>query len=331
MNHAMIQKSHRVTIIIPHYNQKECLQRLLPSVDSQTYGDFETIIIDDRTPDQDTVAFIRDFIKDKPNMQLVQNPENLRFIKTCNKGITLAKGDYVCFLNSDTEIKSSFVERNVAILDGDPSIGGLSCVVIDQYGNNWFSGGRYKRGSPHNFTDDFVGVRSADYVAGTAAFYRSEVFSRIGPFDASLVMYHEDVEFGLRMRRHTNYRLCVFSDKLVTHYLVPSIPRSELCYHLNRNRLAICREYALAHVPEVMIRIFVREVAARLILAPFALVALKSSLSSRWVRFAAASFRGMASAVVAKAHSGGACDAGSASLSEEPDAECPPEHNKKRA
>jgi GT2 family glycosyltransferase len=289
----MTQEGPKVTIIIPHYNQKECLQRLLPSVTDQTFKDFEVIIIDDRTPDEATVSFMQEFIKDKPNMYLVRNTENMRFIKTCNKGIKLAKGEYVCLLNSDTEIKRTFVEKNVTIMDADPTIGGLSCVVIDQRGRNWFSGGRYRHGSHHNLTDDFEGIRLADYVAGTAAFYRREVFDKIGLFNANLIMYYEDVEFGLRMRQQTAYRLAVFSDKLVMHFLVPSIPRSELCYHLNRNRILLCKEYASKYLPEVMARIFAREVAARLVLAPLALLALRPSLSSRWIRFASASMRGM--------------------------------------
>jgi len=289
----MTEKAPKVTIIIPHYNQKGCLERLLPSVDTQTFKDFEVIIIDDRTPDEATVSFIKDFIKDRPTMYLVQNSENMRFIKTCNKGIKLAKGDYICLLNSDTEVKSTFVEDNVRIMDSDTTIGGLSCVVVDQHGRNWFSGGRYRHGSHLNLTDDFEGVRPVDFVAGTAAFYRREVFHKIGLFNANLIMYYEDVEFGLRMRRKTDYRLCVFGEKLVSHFLVLSIPRSEMCYHLNRNRILLCREYASKYLPEVMVRIFVREVAARLVLAPLALLALKPSLSSRWLRFASASMRGM--------------------------------------
>jgi GT2 family glycosyltransferase len=239
----MTEKAPKVTIIIPHYNQKECLQRLLPSVDGQTFKDFEVIIIDDRTPDEATVLFIQDFVKDRPYMHLVQNAENMRFIKTCNKGIRLAKGEYICLLNSDTDIESTFVERNVEIMDSDPAIGALSCVVVDQRGKNWFSGGRYRHGGSVNLTDDFQGLHQCDFVAGTASFYRRDIFEKIGLFDEIYTMYHEDVEFGLRIAAQTDYRVCMFSDKLVTHYLVPSIPRSESYYYQSRNLFLILRQY----------------------------------------------------------------------------------------
>lgn len=296
----MTEQNPRVSIIIPHYNGKECLRRLLPSVDDQTCRDFEVIIVDDCTPDETTVPYILDFIQDKPNMRLVRNTENMRFIKTCNKGISMAKGEYICLLNQDTEITDDFVEKNVMIMDSDPAVGALSCVLVDQQGKNWWSGARYRHGSPLNLTDDFEGVRLADYVAGTAVFYRREVFDKIGLFDADLIMYYEDVEFGLRMRLKTNYKLCVFPEKLVTHFLVPSIPRSELCYHLNRNRVLLCRKYASGYLPEVMVRILVCEVAVRLVLAPLALLVLKPSLSSRWMRFAFASLRGCVDGLTAR-------------------------------
>lgn len=289
----MTEKAPKVTIIIPHYNQKACLQRLIPTVENQTFKDFEVIIVDDCTPDQATVSFIRDFIQDRPNMHLVENSENMRFIKTCNKGIKLAKGEYICLLNQDTEIKNTFVEKNVMVMDSDASIGALTCVIVDQHGRDWFSGGRYRHGVPLNLTDDFEGVRPTDYVAGTAAFYRSDVFRKAGLFDASLVMYHEDVEFGLRMTRKTDYKLCAFPDRLVTHFLVPSMPRSDLCYYLNRNLVLLSKKYACKYLPIVLLRIIVREVAVRLVLAPLALLALKPSLSSRWMRFAFASIKGM--------------------------------------
>ena len=246
----------KVSIIIPHYNQKECLKILLPSVANQTFHDYEVIIIDDCTPDKSAVEYIKGFIKEHPNMRLVENVENMRFIKTVNKGIRLSKGEYVCLLNCDTEIKSNFVARNIEILDSDASIGGLSCIIVDRYGKNWWSGGSFRGGFPTNLTDDFEGIRSVDFVAGTAAFYGKEVFNKIGLFDESYRMYHEDVEFGLRIRAKTDYKTCAFSDKLVMHYTVPSIPTTELEYLLARNQILVVLTYFPQILPRVILKYF---------------------------------------------------------------------------
>lgn len=256
----------KVSIIIPHYNQKECLKRLLPSVANQTFNDYEVIIIDDATPDRSVGEYIETFIKDHKNMRLVENTENMRFIKTCNKGITLTKGEYICLLNADTEVKSNFVERNVEILDADGSIGVLSCIIVDQDGNNWFTGGSFKGGFPANLTDDFQGIRPVDFVAGTAPFYRKEVFDRIGLFDENYRMFHEDIEFGLRLRAKTDYRACMFPEKLVVHYLEPSMPKMEVNYLLCRNHILILKKYYPGYLRKVLLR-YTLEITGVLIMA----------------------------------------------------------------
>lgn len=301
----MSDKKIKVSIIIPHYNQKDCLQKLFPTIVDQTYKDFEVILIDDCTPDKATITFVLDFIKDKPNMHLMYNEVNMRFVKTVNRGITLAKGEYICLLNSDTEVKNNFVQRNVEILNSDPDIGGVTCTIVDQHGKNWFSGGRYRHGLPSNLKDDFQGIRSADFIAGTAAFYRKVIFDRIGLFDENFIMYHEDVEFGLRVKHCTDYRLCTFSDKLVAHILVPSIPGSELWYYDSRNLMFIARKYTPINIPTVIVNIMFFKVCMYLILATVGVLFGKFSLSKRWVSFAFASFRGAVEGITAKqtAHS----------------------------
>ena len=243
----------KVSIIIPHYNQKECLKRLLPSIANQTFDNYEVIIIDDATPDRSVLEYINTFIEDHGNMRLVENGENLGFVKTCNEGIRLADGEYICLLNQDTEVKSNFVERNVEILDADSSIGILSCIIVDQDGDNWFTGGSFKGGLPVNLKDDFQGIRSVDFVAGTAPFYRRDVFDRIGLFDEDYRMYHEDVEFGLRLRAETDYKACMFPEKLVVHYLAPSIPKTEVYYFLHRNYILLARRYSPKHIPIILL------------------------------------------------------------------------------
>ncbi len=246
----------KASIIIPHYNQVKFLKTVLPSIANQTFQDYEVIIIDDCTPDPSAVEFIKRFIKDYKNMRLVENTENLRFIKTVNKGIRLSDGKYICLLNCDTEVKSNFVERNVDILDSDPSICGLSCIIVDRCGKNWWTGGAFKKGSPVNLTDDFEGIRPVDFVAGTAAFYRKEIFRKIGLFDESYRMYHEDVEFGLRINAQTNYQLCAFSEKLVVHYQVNSIPGPEVLYLLSRNHIFMVRKYLPRSLPLAILKYF---------------------------------------------------------------------------
>jgi GT2 family glycosyltransferase len=248
----------KVSIIIPHYNQVEYLKRLLPSVANQSFQDYEVIIIDDFSPDRSALGQIKELIKGYPRMRLVENAENMRFVKTCNKGIKLAKADYICLLNQDTEVKSNFVQRNVEIMGADPSIGGLSCIIVDKDAKNWFTGGKFNKGRPVNLVDDFEGVRTVDFVAGTACFYRKEVFDKIGLFEENFAMYHEDIEFGLRMKIKTNYKACMFAEKLVIHYITASMPRGDFYYYANRNHMILVKRYGRRYIPKEILFLSVR-------------------------------------------------------------------------
>jgi len=244
---------HKVSVIIPNYNRKRYLERLLPSIANQTFVDYEVIIIDDFSPDKSAVEYIRYFIKDRKNMRLVENTANIGFVKTCNKGIMLASGEYLCILTNDTEVKKDFIERNMAILDTDSSIGVLSCIIVDQYGNNWFTGGLIKAGFFINLKDDFTGVRKVDFIAGTAAFYRRELFNKVGLLNEYFYMYHEDVEFCLRLKNETNYIALMFADKLVTHYTgLASLAHKQLLYYIHRNHILILKSYFPKYIPRAI-------------------------------------------------------------------------------
>jgi GT2 family glycosyltransferase len=56
-------------------------------------------------------------------------------------------------------------------------------------------------------------------------------------------MYHEDVEFGLRMKAKTAYKAYTFPEKLVVHHCLQSMPQGEKSYYLVRNQIILARRY----------------------------------------------------------------------------------------
>lgn len=95
-----------VSIIIPYYNRKEKLNRALHSIYSQTYQNFEVIVVDDCSPtppDFDTYKFT--YIKNEINL----GPGSSR-----NRGKSIAKGDYIAFLDSDDYWDKNFLEKCVS-------------------------------------------------------------------------------------------------------------------------------------------------------------------------------------------------------------------------
>lgn len=105
-----------ITVIIPLYNKKSSIARALDSVLSQTYQDFEVIVVDDGSTDEGA-AIVEQYTD--PRIRLVRQ-ENLGVSAARNRGIKEAKGDYVAFLDADDEWMTEFLEEIVALQNEFP-------------------------------------------------------------------------------------------------------------------------------------------------------------------------------------------------------------------
>ncbi len=86
------------SVIIPVYNRAHRLPYVLESLKNQTFQDFETIIVDDASTDNSYQVALDFELHDKI---VLRNEVNSERCVTRNKGIQQAKGDYICFLDSD--------------------------------------------------------------------------------------------------------------------------------------------------------------------------------------------------------------------------------------
>ena len=97
-----------VSVIIPIYNVGEYLSRCLSSVSYQSFKDFEVIMIDDSSTD-DSPQIATEFEKKFPNFRLVHNPSK-GVASARNLGVSLAKGEYVAFVDSDDYIDVNYLK-----------------------------------------------------------------------------------------------------------------------------------------------------------------------------------------------------------------------------
>lgn len=86
------------SVIIPVYNRAHRLPYVLESLKQQTFQDFETIIVDDASTDNSYQVAL-DY--ELPNKIVLRNEQNCERCVTRNRGINVAKGQYICFLDSD--------------------------------------------------------------------------------------------------------------------------------------------------------------------------------------------------------------------------------------
>ena len=123
----------KVSVIIPNYNHARFLEKRIQSVLNQTYQDFEIIYLDDASTDNSNQVFAK-FAGNKCNLAVYNEVNSGSPFKQWNKGIRLAKGDYVWIAESDDYADEEFLAELVNRLDNNPNVGLAYCNswVVDE-------------------------------------------------------------------------------------------------------------------------------------------------------------------------------------------------------
>ena len=131
-----------LSIILPNYNHGHCLPVAVKAILQQSVQPLEIVIIDDGSTD-DSVKIIEALANQHPVIRFYRNEQNLGVCATINRGIDLAKGDYVFLTGADDEILPGFLGKSLRLLAEHPQAG-LSCTIGDwreaATGLNWHVG-----------------------------------------------------------------------------------------------------------------------------------------------------------------------------------------------
>ena len=108
----------KISVIIPFYDNFNLLQKAIYSVQSQSFKNYELIIIYDNPEDKENIKLLKEFVKKKKIKVLINN-KNLGAGLSRNKGIRKAKGEFVAFLDSDDiwrknklQIQYNYMKKN---------------------------------------------------------------------------------------------------------------------------------------------------------------------------------------------------------------------------
>jgi len=126
----------KVSVIVPVYNSEQELRDCLDSLVEQTEKDIEIIVIDDGSTDN-SPEIEAEYQKKYPNIKVYRNERNLGQSETRNRGIELAEGDYIAFLDSDDYVNPGMYEElyQAAVDNNMPEliVTGLSFVKGNEY------------------------------------------------------------------------------------------------------------------------------------------------------------------------------------------------------
>jgi O-antigen biosynthesis protein len=195
----------RVSVIIPVHGELAYTLACLRSITQRAAAAaFEVIVVDDASPDDSAQA-----LAGIAGLRLIVNPRNLGFIGSCNAGAAAARGEFLLFLNNDTQVTSGWLDALLRCFAerADCGIAGSRLVYPDGRlqeagglvfadGSCWTTGRFEPRDVPL-----FRCRREVDYVSGASLLIRRDVFVRAGGFDARYApAYYEDADLAFAVR-----------------------------------------------------------------------------------------------------------------------------------
>ncbi|MBE6960041.1 MAG: glycosyltransferase [Ruminococcaceae bacterium] len=212
----------KVSIVIPVYNQFEYTYHCVCSI-IRNSGDisYEIIIANDCSTDLTTK--IEEIL---PGVTCVTNAENLRFLRNCNHAAQYAKGQYILFLNNDTQVQPDWLEPLVTLIESADDIGMVGSKLIYPDGLLQEAGGiLWKDGSAWNFGNrqnpalpQFNYVKQVDYISGAAIMLSRVLWEQIGGFDDAFApAYCEDSDLAFTVRK-LGYRVMYQPKSVVVHF-----------------------------------------------------------------------------------------------------------------
>lgn len=210
-----------VSIIVPAYNKFELTYHCIASIAlSFNHTSYEVILADDCSTDETAKA--EEIIG---NLVISRNEENLRFLRSCNAATEHAKGEYIIFLNNDTETTSYWIDELVKHFK-DNKVGLTGSKLLNLDGSMQEAGGIvWGNGQPWNVGRDanplqpeYNYVREVDYVSGAAMCIAKTIWQEVGKFSEELVpCYYEDTDLAFKVR-DAGYKTLYVPASTVIHF-----------------------------------------------------------------------------------------------------------------
>ncbi|MCP8310247.1 MAG: glycosyltransferase [Candidatus Methylarchaceae archaeon HK01M] len=134
MSNGINMKSPKITILMSVYNGEKYLREAIDSILNQTFKDFEFLIINDGSTDR-TVEILRSYHDSR--IKIITNEKNMGLTKSLNKGLKIARSEYVARMDADDISYSRRLEVQYEYMKKNPDVGivGSWNDVIDDKGN----------------------------------------------------------------------------------------------------------------------------------------------------------------------------------------------------
>lgn len=215
----------KISIVIPTFNRAHLIKKAIESVLSQTFEDFEIIIVDDGSTDN-TSEIINNLQDERINY--IKLEKNSGSCAARNKGIKISKGEWIAFLDSDDFWLPTKLEKQVNFipkLSNDYAVIHCGIQLIDESTNKLLG----ERIIKDNTESDIINNPEELVPSTCTMLIRKTALSEVGYFDERLPA-HQETELGLRLSLKYKF-------KLVDEFLVKAVMNHEQITSNSNNRI----------------------------------------------------------------------------------------------
>jgi len=229
----------KATVIIVNTNELHHLEKCLPTVVNQRYGEYEVVVVDNGSTDGSVEYIEAEF----PQVRVIRNSTNLGYAGANNVGFQHSSGEYLVVLNPDTKVEAGWLQELVLALENDPSAGLATSKIllmddsqhINTCGNQIsLTGITVCRGLGQS-ADMYDQPEVVPAVSGAAFAIKRAVLEHIGGFDELYFMTYEDTDLSLRAAL-AGYK-CIYVPTSVAYHKYAFRFSAQKCFLEERNRL----------------------------------------------------------------------------------------------
>lgn len=224
------EKEPKISIVIPTKDKVDLLKECVDSIYEKTcYKNYELIIIDNNSQEEETFKFLKKYKREHDNFRYYRYECEFNYSYLNNEAVKKSDGEYIVFLNNDTEIiTKEWLSRMVGYAMQD-HIGCVGAKLL--YPNNTIQHCGVITGVGGVASHAFIGTGMSEYgyfgrlvvpynwSMGTAAclMIKKSVFEKIGGFDVNLKVAYNDVDLNVRVKKEGLYNVVLPQVKLY-HY-----------------------------------------------------------------------------------------------------------------